>query len=190
MSDLSNARRVAYVGLDNRAAGRTAGLLLGRFIGERRGKIAMIAGSLSYRGHEEREMGFQHIIHEMFPKLQIIGLREGLDNAQRNYDQTRILLSQNTDLVGIYNIGGGSDGVARALKEAGRQQRTVFIGHELTPDTRGFLIDGTMDAVINQNQQVETTNALHIFANLREGKEAMAGVEPVRIGIVLRENLP
>ncbi|RZJ12308.1 MAG: LacI family DNA-binding transcriptional regulator, partial [Haliea sp.] len=33
ISDLSHSRRVAYVGLDNRAAGRTAGYLVGRFIG-------------------------------------------------------------------------------------------------------------------------------------------------------------
>lgn len=190
VSDLSNSKRAAYVGVDNRAAGRTAGFLLGRFIGERRGKIAMIAGSLSYRGHEEREMGFHHIQQELFPHLQLIGVREGLDNQQRNYEQTRALLSQNSDLVGIYNIGGGSDGVARALKEANRDQKVVFIGHEITPDTRGFLIDGTMDAAINQNQQVEIMNAMRIFANLRESKEPLSGIEPVRISVVLRENLP
>ncbi|NYH15724.1 DNA-binding LacI/PurR family transcriptional regulator [Paraburkholderia bryophila] len=33
ISDLSNARRLAYVGIDNRSAGRTAALLLGRFMG-------------------------------------------------------------------------------------------------------------------------------------------------------------
>ena len=37
----------------SRAAGRTAGHLLGRFIGQRQGQVAMIAGSLSYRGHED-----------------------------------------------------------------------------------------------------------------------------------------
>ena len=54
VSDLSNSRRLGYVGVDNRAAGRTAGHLLSRFIGQRQGQVAMIAGSLSYRGHEER----------------------------------------------------------------------------------------------------------------------------------------
>ena len=57
ISDLSNSARSAFVGMDNRAAGRTAGLLLGRFIGapdEAHNKVAMFAGSLSYRGHEER----------------------------------------------------------------------------------------------------------------------------------------
>ncbi len=190
ISDLSSSRRAAYVGLDNRAAGRSAGLLLGRFIGPRPGKVAMIAGSRHYRGHEEREMGFQHIIEEKFPALQVVGLREGHDDAQTNYVQSRQLLEQYPDLVGIYNIGGASDGVAKALKEAGRDQSTVFIGHGLTPDTRALLVDGSMDALINQNLHSTIMNSARIFSNLREGREAMAGVEPMQISVVLNENLP
>jgi len=190
ISDLSSSRRAAYVGLDNRAAGRSAGLLLGRFIGPRPGKVAMIAGSRHYRGHEEREMGFQHILEEKFPALQVVGLREGHDDAETNYRQTRQLLDQYRDLVGIYNIGGASDGVARALKEAGRDQSTVFIGHGLTPDTRALLVDGSLDAILNQNMHSTVLNSVRIFANLREGREAMAGVEPMQISIVLSENLP
>ncbi|SRR5690554_3737439 len=190
ISDLSSSRRAAYVGLDNRAAGRTAGLLLGRFIGPRSGKVAMIAGSRHYRGHEEREMGFQHILEEKFPSLQVVGLREGHDDAGTNYRQTRQLLEQHPELAGIYNIGGASDGVARALKEVGRDQSVVFVGHGLTPDTRALLVDGSMDALINQNLHSTIMNSVRIFANLREGREAMAGVEAMQISVVLNENLP
>ena len=42
VSDLSNSRRAGYVGLDNRAAGRTAALLLGRFIGARAATVGLI----------------------------------------------------------------------------------------------------------------------------------------------------
>jgi LacI family transcriptional regulator len=122
ISDLSNSERAAFVGLDNRAAGRTAGYLIGRFIGARAAKVALIAGSLSYKAHEEREAGFLHVIDEMFPRLEVVGLREGQDDAGKNYRQTRALLEQHPDMGGIYNIGGASDGVARALKEAGREQ--------------------------------------------------------------------
>lgn len=190
ISDLSNSPRAAYVGLDNRAAGRTAGLLLGRFIGSRIGKVAMIAGSRHYRGHEEREMGFKHILEEKFPYLELVGLREGHDEAQINYQQSKQLLKQHPDLVGIYNIGGASDGVAQALKEAGRAQQTVFIGHGLTPDTRSLLVDGSMDALINQNLHSTIMNSVRIFANLRDGREAMTGVEAMPISVVLNENLP
>lgn len=197
ISDLSNSPRAAFVGMDNRAAGRTAGLLLGRFVAARTGgpgrpaKVAMFAGSLAYRGHEEREMGFRHILAESFPALQVVGgLREGQDDADTNHRQARQLLRQHPDLVGIYNVGGASDGVARALKEAGRDGRLSFIGHGLTPDTRTLLIDGTMDAVINTTPQTIVNHSVRIFSNLRDGKGAMVGVEPVHISVVLRENLP
>ncbi len=190
ISDLSSSRRAGYVGLDNRAAGRSAGLLLGRFLAGRSGKVAIIAGSLSYRGHEEREMGFLHILEEKFANLQVVGLREGQDDAAINERQTRMLLEQHADLVGIYNIGGASDGVAAALKHAGRSAQVVFIGHGLTPDTRSLLVDGTMDAIITQSLQGTVMSAARIFANLRDQREAMNGVEPVRISIVLSENLP
>lgn len=191
ISDLSNSRRLAYVGIDNRSAGRTAGLLLGRFMGPRpTGKIAMLAGSLNYRGHEEREIGFLHLIESTFPQLRVIGLREGHDDSERNYVQTRNLLQQHPDLAGIYNSGGGSDGVARAIVEAHTEQKILFVGHGLTPDTRALLIDGTMDALITQTPQSMVGNCLRIFGNVRQNKDAMDAVKPVQFSIVLRENLP
>src|SRR5271165_6975944 len=142
VSDISNVPRIGYVGIDNRGAGRLAGHLLGRFIQGKRHKIALFAGSLSYRGHEEREMGFRHILAENFPTLEVIGLREGQDDPERNYSQARALLDQYPDLVGIYNVGGASEGIARALAEVDRSrpQRVALVGHGLTPDTRAHLV--------------------------------------------------
>ena len=190
ITDISNTRRAAYIGLDNRAAGRTAAYLIARFIGARPAKVAMIAGSLSYRAHEEREMGFLYMFKELFPTVEVAGLREGLDSAEENYRLTRQLLEQSPDLAGIYNIGGASDGVARALKEAGLAHKIVFIGHGLTPDTRALLIDGTMDAVITQNPQSSTMNCIRIFANLRDRRPVMSGIDSVQSQIIFRENLP
>ena len=190
ISDIQNSARAAYLGLDNRATGRTAAYLIARFIGPRAAKVAMIAGSRSYRAHEEREMGFLHLFEEMFPAIAVVGLREGQDDEVRNYRLTRELLAQHRDLAGIYNIGGGSDGVGKALKEARRGEQVVFIGHGLTPDTRALLIDGTMDAVITQNPQRTLTDCVAIFANLRARREALHGVEAPRGEIMFRENLP
>ncbi len=194
ISDLSNSRRAAYVGLDNRAAGRTAAYLIARFMRPatrgRHAKVAMIAGSLSYRAHEEREAGFLHLFEEQYPGVQVVGLREGQDDAEKNYRQARALLEQHGDLAGIYNIGGGAEGIGRAIKEAGAARKPVFIGHGLTPDTRALLIDGTMDAVITQNPQGAVMNCVRIFANLRDGREPTSGVEQVRSQVIFRENLP
>ena len=190
ISDLARSRRAAFIGLDNQAAGKTAATLIGRFLGARRGAVAMIAGSRAYRGHEERESGFAEIMSARFPDLRLLDVREGRDDAQTNYRQTMALLKQHRDLVGLYNIGGGAEGVGRALQEREQGNHTVFVAHGLTPDTRALLIDGTLDAVINQNPQSMILSAVRVFTNLRDGRRTTEGVEPARISIVLRENLP
>ena len=89
----------------------------------------------------------------------------------------RALLEQHDDLAGIYNIGGGAEGIGRALKEAGADRKIVFIGHGLMPDTRALLIDGTMDAVITQNPQGAVMNCVRIFCEFagRAGADEWGG---------------
>jgi LacI family transcriptional regulator len=189
VSDIAQAPRLAYVGIDNRNAGRLAGHLLGRFVPGSAGEVALFAGSLSYRGHEEREMGFRHILADEFPGLTIVELREVRDDLERSYRAAKATLTAHPRLRGIYNIGAGNRGIARALQEAGRDQEVVFIGHELTPHTRGFLLAGVMDAVIDQNPRVEAREAVDRLLSAARGD---VGPDPVavRIHAIFRENLP
>ncbi|MFG5775454.1 LacI family DNA-binding transcriptional regulator [Comamonas sp. J-3] len=191
ISDLANCARLAYVGLDNRSAGRTAAYLLARFMGTKAGtQIALIAGSLNYLAHEERERGFLQLHAEQFPEVEMVGVRESYDDSARNYHQTKELLERYPRIGGIYNIGGSSDGVGRALQEARLEQKVVFIGHGLTPDTRALLINGTMDAVITQSHLGIIMSCIRIICNLRDHRDLMTAVDIVRSQIIFRENLP
>lgn len=190
VSDISGSSRTAYVGLDNRAVGRTAAYLLGRLAKQSTGKVALIAASRTYRAHEEREMGFLGMMEESFPHLSVVGVREGHDNRDENYRHTLTLLSEYPDLIAIYNVGGSSDGIARALREKSRNEDILFIGHGLTPDTRGLLVEDTMDVVITQSPDVVVRNALQIFANARRGDDPYAGVLPLTMEVIVKENLP
>lgn len=188
-TDVLYVPRVAYVGVDNRQAGRLAGLLLGRLLGSREPqKVAMFAGSLSYRGHQEREMGFRHVLGEEFPNISIVELREMLDDRERAYDEASTLLGRHADLAGIYNIGAGNQGIAKALQEAGRQHSVVMIGHELSDGTKRLLLDGTMDAVIDQNPRVEAREALNILTHAV--RETPYEGHPPRLHLILKENIP
>ena len=170
VSDISHVPRIDYIGIDNRAAGRLAGYLLSRFIGSRRGaKVALLAGSLSYRGHQEREMGFRHILAEEFPSIEIVEIREMLDDEDRAYSEAKALLEKHPDLAGIYNVGAGSLGIGRALKDRNLQSSIIFVGHDATEDTKGMLLDGTMDAVIDQNPRVEARESLNILTHAVRG---------------------
>lgn len=190
ISDVSNSGRTAYIGLDNRAVGRTAAYVLGRLSKVDAGKVALIAASRTYRAHEEREMGFLGLMEQAFRHLTVVGLREGHDNRDENYRHALTLLDEYTDLVGIYNVGGSSDGIARALRERGREHDVLFIGHGLTPDTRRYLLEDIMDVVITQSPDVIVRNAMQIFSNVRVNLDPLAGVPRLPMEIIFKENLP
>ncbi len=188
-SDILYVPRIAYIGIDNRAAGRLAGYLLGRFLGTgTRPKVALFAGSLSYRGHEEREMGFRHILAEAFPNLEIVELAEVEDDRDRAMREADDLLRRHPDLSGIYNIGAGNQGIAQALKEHRLDTQIVFIGHELTGQNKNLLLDGTLDAVIDQNPRVEAREALNILSRSVRGQSCEQHLP--RLQVIFRENIP
>jgi LacI family transcriptional regulator len=189
VTDISNVPRFGYVGIDNRAAGRLAGHLLGRFMRPGGREVGLFAGSLSYRGHEEREMGFRHILAEEYPHLKVVELREVRDDAERAYAEARALLADYPALAGLYNIGAGNRGIARALEEAGRAGEATFICHELTEFTRRLLVAGTVDAVIDQNPRIEARDAIECLIHAAQGHQAPA-LPPIRIQAIFKENIP
>ncbi|MEV8466410.1 substrate-binding domain-containing protein [Fluviibacterium sp. DFM31] len=150
-SDIPSIQRAANVEVDNVAAGRVAGLLMGRLVPRDRTGICVFMGSRRYRGHEERDLGFRSILQEEFPALQISGAVEVFDARSEGRDMACRVLKSTPDLAGIYCVGGGRAGVAEALTQAGRQDDLVFICHDQTSEMRQYLLDGTVDAVIDQN---------------------------------------
>ena len=188
-TDIQSVPRLAYVGIDNRQAGRLAGQLTGRLLPAKQpAKAALFAGSLAYRGHEEREMGFRHILREEFPHIQILELREIMDDRQRAMTETSALLNQHPDLAAIYNVGGGTSGIASELRARGLEHRVVFVCHEATESNKAFLLDGTVDAVIDQNPRVEAREALNLLTAAARAQPYT--YIPPRLQLVLRENLP
>jgi LacI family transcriptional regulator len=188
-SDIPDAPRLGYVGIDNGQAGRLAGLLLGRFLGPApQGKVALFAGTLAYRGHQEREMGFRQVLAEDFPGLEILQLRESGEDRERAAAETRALLARHPDLRAIYNAGGGTVGIAQALADAARGGDVVLVAHDATAEKTALLLDGTLDAVIDQDARGEAQEAIaRLSASLR-GEAHMAA--PLRLQVILRENLP
>jgi LacI family transcriptional regulator len=190
VSDVPTSRRHHYVGLANFAAGRTAGTLLGRYVGARLGTVGVIAGSLALRDHAERLAGFVQALSEVAPHLDIAPTREGRDDRQRTQAATEGLMAAFPDLVGLYVIGAGKRGAVAALEQARRIRDVVVVGHELTPDTRRFLISGAMDAVINQDAGHEARSAARVLLAHCEDRPINPDQERIRIDVFVKDNLP
>lgn len=189
ISDIAGLPTIGYIGIDNRAAGRLAGYLLGRLMPPGRTEVALFTGSHSYRGHEEREAGFRHLLAEDFPDLRIVEFREVAENSDRSRAETRELLATRPALGGVYNIGGGLRGISDALTEAGRGREIVFIGHELTEATRRYLIEGTVDAIIDQNPRVQAREAIERLRRAALGQDVRDWIG-IRTQVIFRENVP
>lgn len=190
VSDVPSSARQHYVGIDNTAAGRTAATLIGRFIGPRPAKVAIVLGSLSLRDHAERYFGFSQVMAQEHPHLSVLPPLEGQDDAARNEVLATRLLADHPDLAAIYSVGAGNAGICQALRAAGRDQDTVFVGHELTAVSRAELLNGTMDAVINQDAGHEIRSALRLALAQWSQEPVLADQERIRIDIYLKDNLP
>lgn len=189
LTDISSLPHQGYIGTDNRLAGRLAGHMIGKFLPKLAAKVAIFKGSASYRGHEEREMGFRSIIRETFPHLEILEAREIGESEQSGQDLTTILLDREPDLAGLYNIGAGTGGIARALQGLPADRKPVFVAHDLSRDTRAHLLSGTVDVIIDQNAELTAHRAL---ARLGEAVDhRMLGVcEVMDSRIIFRDNIP
>ena len=190
VSDVPSSRRAHYVGIDNSAAGRTAATLMGRYLSGKRGKVGLIAGSLSLRDHIERQFGFEQVMAHDFPNLTLLPVREGRDDRVKVQAVAEQLLADHPDLIGLYNVGAGSGGSAAALEQAGRAREVVFITHELTEDTRRALIDGTIDVIINQDAGHEVRSAIRVLMSKADKLPIVEQMERIRIDIYLRDNIP
>ncbi|MBG6209542.1 LacI family transcriptional regulator [Labrenzia sp. EL_126] len=190
VSDHPASSRQHFVGIDNMAAGRTAGRLIGRFLPESPGKIGLIAGSLGLRDHAERYAGCEQVIASSFPHLKMLKVREGRDDNKRNADLVRKLLEEHADLAGLYNIGAGNRGIISALNAPTQAGSLVFVGHELTPYTRDALNSGVMDAVIAQDPGHEIRSAIRVLKALCDGVPIIEGQERIGIDVFIRDNLP
>jgi LacI family transcriptional regulator len=120
---------------------------------------------------------------------------EGRDEDARSEQVLARLLGRHADIVGLYNVGAGTQGVANALSEkalsdAGRDRQVVFVGHDVTALTRRLLLQGVMDAAISQNPGHEARAAVRVLLALARGEPILREQEKIRIDIVMRDNLP
>lgn len=189
VSDLPSAPRDHFVGIDNVAAGRTAGQLMGRFT-RGPGKVLVITGSRLARDHLERRQGFDLVIAEEHPHLSVVASIEGQDDPALIARMMPRIFATYPDICGIYSSAGGNGGLVDFLRATGRARALTVIAHELTPLTRAALMEGTFDALISQNSGHLVRSAVRLLRATADNVPYNAAQEHIRIDIYLKENIP
>jgi LacI family transcriptional regulator len=189
ISDLPSSARDHFVGVDNVAAGRTAGALMGRFLDQKLGKVLVISGSLASRDSIERRFGFDSILAEQFPALNVLPTIESRNDSHRLITIVRQVLAAHKDIIGIYALGSGNAAILDVLRATDTIRNATVIMHELTPVTRAALMASEVDVVIMQNVGHIVRSSIRVLRAHIDKTEIVEQQETIRIEIVMRENL-
>lgn len=162
VSDLSPEARDAFVGIDDRAAGRTAAYLVGRMLGDRPARVGVVVGDPAFRCHEDREIGFRTALRAHFPKLVLAGEAQGEDRAETTRSAVAAMLAREPDLAAIYNVGGGNAGLAEALRASGRAGRILVVAHEVNASTLPLLREGLLAFALAADPAVQLAEAVRL----------------------------
>ncbi|MFC4466336.1 LacI family DNA-binding transcriptional regulator [Streptomyces xiangluensis] len=190
VTDLPASTRLAYVGIDNRAAGATAAYLLGQWLGDRPGHVLTTVSRGFFRGEEEREMGFRAAIRARHPVRRLVEVTDsdGLDATQ--YDLVLAALRDDPGIKAVYSIGGGNVATLDAFDALNRPCE-VFIAHDLDHDNAGLLRAGRLSAVLHHDLRQDMRRACRVVMRAHGALPAdTAPVLPSPIQVVTPYNMP
>lgn len=178
-----------WVGVDNRAAGATAGLLLGQFAGQGPGSVLVVSESMQSRDSLERRLGFDKEINENFAHLRVLPSLETYGNADRARQIITNSLQTNADLAGIYVMASEARIPLSIVAELGLDPSIVKIAHERTPFTEAALRARTLDGIIAQDAGHLVRSAIRRLKGIVDRRKTLQSQENIRIEILLRTNI-
>jgi LacI family transcriptional regulator len=191
-SDVAGSMRETHVGADNRAAGRTAGLLLARMAQSPRDTLLLSSQATRLSAEIERRIGFAQVLEERFPKLRLLRTPDlpaddaGAARALQRFLKKDVDIAR---IAGLYNVGSGSAGIVRALDAAGLGGVVGVVSHDFTDEHRALLGNGGFAYVLHQDIHYCVLAAARVLRALCENVRGALNVVQPRVEILTAENL-
>lgn len=148
VTDLTAEGRVAYIGMDNAAAGKMAAYLV-RKSGILGGVLASVS-SESFSGEVARVRAFV----EALPGVEVTIVEGGMGQAARTEQLVRDAVA-GRGVRAVYSASGANEAILAAL--GGRPD--LFVAHDLDRDNRRLLTAGAIDFVIHHDLRADARAA-------------------------------
>jgi len=189
VSGQHDMRPFDFVGVDNHAAGATAGRLIGRFTANAPGKVLVVSETMNALDSVERRLGFDGVLTADYGHLSALPSLETHGDPER----ARLVLgnayANHSDIVAAYVLSSEARHALQAIAAFSDPLSQVIIAHERTDFTQSGLCDGTLDAVIAQDPGHLVRSAVRVLKARSDGRKPLASQEKIRIEILLKENL-
>lgn len=189
VTDLTTAKRIAYVGLDNESAGRTAAYLIAKTVGGDEGAVLTSRSQDQFLGEEEREEAFKETLSRLSPHLRIIDASGG---SGVHFETSRIIESAVAGLDqirGVYSMGGGNRAILNALEQNGLLP-DVFVAHDLDDDNRQLIESRRLSFVLHHDLRVDLENVFRAFLHHHKIIPVLPHSPISHIQVVTPENIP
>ncbi len=192
VTDLPGSGRVAYVGIDNRAAGATAAYLVQQWLAERAGDVLVVRGHGSYRGEDERETGFRAEMRARAPGRRLLEVVDDEERADAVHAGTRALLAGHPSVRAVYSMyagAGGNAAVVDAFRAAGRRY-DVFVAHDLDGENTALLRERHLSAVLHHDLRQDMRRACRAVMQARGALPGRVRSNPSAIQVITPHNAP
>ncbi len=187
-TDVPLSRRAAYVGIDNRAAGATAAYLLTQW-STGQGSVLVTVSSSSFRGEDEREIGFRAALRQMAPGRTVreVTDTDGLDAAM--LDAVSTALRDDPSIDSVYSVGGGNLATLTAFERLGHGL-AAFVAHDLDSDNLALLRQRRISAVLHHDLRDDMRRACRLILQARGFLPGVPRSLPSHIQVITPYNEP
>jgi LacI family transcriptional regulator len=176
-TDAPHSGRLGIVAIDTQASGSIAADLMGRFLGGRKGSVAITLFDMAITEHAEKYAAFGATLRSFYPNLHLLKPIEDHGVGKEAYRKCQKLLAEHPDLCGIYVTTEASMPVLRAAADAKRLEHLTIITTDLFPDLVPHIRSGEVAATIYQRPRAQGQLAFRmLYTFLAEGGNSSSQV--------------
>ncbi len=181
--------RLAYAGLDNAGAGRTAAYLLANTLGDTTGQVLTTQSHARFLGEEERDAAFRDTLKTLCPRLQIVSLQGGSGVDVETSKLLSELLRGVNDLRAVYSMGGGNRSILETLA-IHRLKPKIYIAHDLDRENRALIADHQLSFILHHDLQHDLRGAFQAFLSYHQISQAPVAQQLSTVQVITPYNIP
>ena len=189
VTDLNTTKRLAYVGLDNQSAGRTAAYLIARTIGDGDGTVLISRSNDRFLGEEEREVAFKETLVRLCPSLRIIDASGGSGVHGEISRIMQSVIAGLDEVRAVYSMGGGNTAILNALDQ-NASLPDIYVAQDLDDDNRRLIEDGRLSFVLHHDLREDLLNVFQAFLHHHKLMVMPVHTSVSHIQVVTPENIP
>ena len=188
-TDCPDCARLAYVGLNNANAGRTAAYLFAQWLQGRGGAVLTTTSRRQFQGEEARAQTFAAEMARLCPQVSLREASGGAGLALGTAAQIRQAVRGLDRLLGVYSMGGANAAILSTLRTA-QLEPDFFIAHDLDRENRSLLRQGRLAFVLHHDLRADLDQALQQITAYHTLRPPVLAEGPADVQIITPSNCP